>query len=165
MLSSERATFILGAWERQHRPVLWVEPDAVISRAPSLLAAIDCDFAVHKWNRWEMTPRTLYFGRSAAAEAMLRTWHRFASSYPTVWSGYTIDQAWSGVTSQIPLDTVWLPRAYHMAVEDQGSRKAPVITHDFETTTADLGRTRYFRTSTALRAAPAGSAHRNPSWC
>ena len=65
LLGHERSGFILDLWERQTRPVLWVKPGAVMAGAPALLAAIDCDFAAHKWNRWEMAPRTLYFGRSS----------------------------------------------------------------------------------------------------
>jgi hypothetical protein len=136
---AEKASFIQSVWARQDRPVLWIEPDAVVAGRPSLVAGIDCDFAIHKWNRWEMAPRTLYFGRSHAAEALLNTWHCFASSYPAVWDGYLLDQAWSTVSSQMPLETIWLPRSYHAASNDPASRGTPVIIHDFETTTSDLG--------------------------
>jgi hypothetical protein len=139
MHGSEKARFIHRVWKRQDRPVLWVEPDAVVAGPPSLLEGIDCDFAVHKWNRWEMAARTLYFGRSSAAEALLQTWQHFASCHPMVWDGYLIDQAWSTVASQMPLETLWLPRSYHAASHDSSGRKAPVIVHEFETTTSNLG--------------------------
>jgi hypothetical protein len=136
---SEKASFIQNVWARQDRPVLWIEPDAVLASRPNLVAGIDCDFAVHKWNRWEMATRTLYFGRSSAAESLLNTWHCFASSYPTIWDGYLLDQAWSTVSSQLPIETVWLPRSYHASFADQAGRKAPVVIHDFEPTTSNLG--------------------------
>jgi hypothetical protein len=139
MHGSEKASFMQNVWMRQDRPILWVEPDAVLAGRPSLVADIDCDFAAHKWNRWEMSTRTLYFGRSNAAEALLHTWHCFVSSHPTIWDGYLLDQAWSTVSSQMPLETVWLPRSYHAASGDQAGCRAPVIVHDFETTTSDLG--------------------------
>ena len=137
--AAEKVSFIQSVWARQDRPVLWIEPDAVLAGRPGLVADLDCDFAVHKWNRWEMATRTLYFGRSDAAEALLNTWHCFASSYPAVWEGYLLDQAWSTVSSQMPLETIWLPRSYHAASNDPASRGTPVIIHDFDTTTSDLG--------------------------
>jgi hypothetical protein len=139
LLGYEKASFIQETWTRQDRPVLWVDPNAVLASRPAALTDIDCDFAVHKWNRWEMGPRTLYFGRSNTAEALLNTWHCFTSSYPEVWEGYLLDQAWSTVASQVPIETLWLPRSYHAAANDPKSRSAPVIIHDFETTTENFG--------------------------
>lgn len=139
LLGSEKADFILKMWQKHSRPILWVEADAEMIDLPHLPATLDCDFAVHKWNRWEMSTRTLYFGRSPAAEAMLQAWHCFASTYPAIWDGYVLDQAWSLISSQMSLDTVWLPRAYHAMRGDQDPRRRPVVAHSVETTTADLG--------------------------
>lgn len=136
---AEKADFILDVWRRHDRPVLWIEPDAVVTAPPALLQALDCDFAAHKWNRWEMSGRTLYFGRSSVAETMLRTWQCLASSYPAVWEGYVLDQTWSLISSQMPLETLWLPRAYHSASADHRPRKPPVIVHRIDTVTDDLG--------------------------
>ncbi|MBR1220959.1 hypothetical protein JQ557_23380 [Bradyrhizobium sp. U87765 SZCCT0131] len=133
----DKADFILQMWETHDQPILWVDADAMLLEPPHLPAAIDGDFAVHKWNRWEMSTRVLYFGRSAAAEALLRTWRDFSHAYPGVWDGHALDQAWSVVSSQRALDTVWLPRSYHTMQGDQGTR--PVILHKRETTTASLG--------------------------
>lgn len=132
-----KADFILQMWQTHERPILWVDADAMLLEQPRLPAAVDCDFAVHKWNRWEMSTRALYFGRSAAAEALLRTWRDFSHAYPAVWDGHALDQAWSLVSSQMALDTVWLPRSYHTMQGDQGTR--PVILHKRDTTTANLG--------------------------
>lgn len=135
----EKAEFILKMWRKHNRPLLWVDADAELMELPQLPASLDCDFAVHKWNRWEMSSRTLYFGRSPAAEAMLKTWHNIAASYPAVWDGYALDQAWSLVSSQMSLDTVWLPRAYHGLRGDQEPRRRPAIVHALDATTTDLG--------------------------
>jgi hypothetical protein len=139
LLGFEKANFILDIWQRSGRPVLWVDPDAILAEPPSLIAQVEGDFAVHKWNRWEMATRTLYFGRSEAAEALLRTWHRFLSSYVSVWEGYLLDQAWSLVSSQMSLDTVWLPRAYHETADDSHHKRPPVIVHALPAETGDLG--------------------------
>lgn len=139
LLGFEKARFILDAWEKQQRPILWIEPDAVIVEPPSLLAKIDCDFAVHKWSRSELSARTLYFGRSGAAETLLRTWHELSATYSGVWDGYVLDQAWSLVCSQRSLDTVWLPHSYHATPAARGPRNRPVIIHNIDATISSLG--------------------------
>lgn len=151
VLGFEKARFILDAWESQERAILWIEPDAVVADSPSLLAKLDCDFAVHKWNRCEISARTLYFGRSGAAEALLRTWYDLSSTYRGVWDGYVLDQAWSLVCSQRSLDTVWLPHSYHATPAGRGSRSRPVILHNVDATMSSLGPDLGF--PTALRAA------------
>ena len=148
---SDKTKFIRRMWSTSDRPILWVEPDSVFVTAPSLLTKVDSDFAVHKWNRCEMSARTLYFGRSAAAETLLRTWDEFAAGYPSVWEGYTLDQAWSLISSQLPINTVWLPRSYHEASSGRSRRSNPVIIHGVEATTNDLGPDQGF--PKALRAA------------
>ncbi|WP_204277281.1 hypothetical protein, partial [Klebsiella oxytoca] len=75
----------------------------------------------------EISSRTLYFGRSGAAETLLRTWDGFSSTYPAVWDGYLLDQAWSLISSQLALHTIWLPRSYHEAAGGRGRRSKPVI--------------------------------------
>jgi hypothetical protein len=138
LLAFEKADFIARMWDRHGGPLLFVEADVMFQAPPSLPLQADCDFAVHKWNGWEMSPRTLYFGRSEAAGAMLRTWQQLASSYAAVWDGYLLDQAWSLTSSQMPLDTVWLPRAYHAVAGEAGAKHATIV-HNLQPTTVDLG--------------------------
>ncbi len=155
----EKANFIAAMWEKHDRPILWIEPDALIVEPPSLLAHVDCDFAVHRWNGWSISTRTLYFGRSLAAKALLQTWQMFSTACERVWDGYVLDQAWSLVSSQIPLDTVWLPRTYHTGSNGHGPRHHPVVIHNFEATSADLGPDQGFPKSsrTARRAGRTGA--------
>ncbi|MGJ4938762.1 hypothetical protein [Bradyrhizobium sp. SZCCHNRI1009] len=136
--AADKADFVARMWQRHREPLLYVEADVMFQAAPGLPHLAGCDFAVHKWNGWEMSPRTLYFGRSKAAETMLTTWREIASSYPDVWDGYLIDQAWSAVTSQIALDTVWLPRSYHAVAGEAGVGNATIV-HNLKPTNADLG--------------------------
>ncbi|CCE05283.1 conserved hypothetical protein [Bradyrhizobium sp. STM 3843] len=138
LLASEKADFILRMWKRHDEPLLFVDADTMLQALPSLLVEADGDFAVHKWNSWEMSTRTLYFGRSTAAEAMLLTWQELTHSYVAVWEGYLLDQAWSLTSSQMPLDTVWLPRSYHAVAGEAGARRATIV-HNLAPTTADLG--------------------------
>jgi hypothetical protein len=138
MLACEKVDVILRIWDRQQGPLLFVDADVMLQGAPVLPLQMGCDFAVHKWNGWEMSTRALYFGRSTSTEALLRTWQQLASSYTAVWDGYLLDQAWSLTASQMPLDTVWLPRTYHAVAGEAGARHATIV-HNLKATTADLG--------------------------
>ena len=136
---SEKADFIQKIREQYSRPILWVDFDSSFEALPSLLEKIECDFAVHKWNRWEMSSRILCFGSSEAAGHLLRVWRELALAYPDVWDGYVLDQAWSFVSSQIPLRTVWLPRSYHTAATKRDPNNLPIVVHNIEPTIHDLG--------------------------
>ncbi|QAU42607.1 hypothetical protein [Bradyrhizobium guangdongense] len=138
LLCFEKAEFMLRMWNRYREPLLFVEAGAVLREAPLLPCFLGCDVALHKWNRWEMSARTLYIGRTSAAQMLLRTWQHLAASYPAIWEGYLLDQAWSLTSSQVPLDTVWLPRSYHALAGDLGAMRATVL-HGEQTTTLDLG--------------------------
>jgi hypothetical protein len=139
MFGFEKADFVARMWERHGGPLLFVEADAVLHTPPLLPARLDCDFAAHRWNRWEMSARTIYFGSSRIAETVLRTWQNLAATYPSVWDGYLLDQAWSLTSSQMPLDTVWLPRAYHALAEDVDMHPPATIVHNLPTTSFNLG--------------------------
>ncbi|OAF02501.1 hypothetical protein AYJ54_26300 [Bradyrhizobium centrolobii] len=138
ILCFEKAEFMVRMWNKCREPLLFVEADATLREAPLLPSFLGCDVALHKWNRWEMSARTLYLGRTNRAERLLRTWQQLAASYPAIWEGYLLDQAWSLTSSQVPLDTVWLPRSYHALKGDLGAMRA-VILHDEQTTTLELG--------------------------
>jgi len=136
---AEKASFLLDIKKAHGGPILWVEPDARFEVFPSLVTKLDFDFAVHRWNRWEISPRTIGFGSEDNAGELLRVWRDLAFTYPKVWDGYVLDQAWSLVSSQIPLNTVWLPRSYHATRGEQGPRHQSVILHNLESTLQDLG--------------------------
>ncbi|WP_407117063.1 hypothetical protein [Bradyrhizobium sp. LMG 9283] len=138
ILCFEKAEFMMRMWNKYREPLLFVEASAVLREAPLLPSFLCCDVALHKWNGWEMSARTLYFGRTKAAEMMLRAWQQLAASYPAIWEGYLLDQAWSLTSSQVPLDTIWLPRYYHALKGDLGAMRATIL-HDQQTTTLELG--------------------------
>jgi hypothetical protein len=138
ILCFEKAELMVRMWDRYREPLLFQDAGAELREPPWLPSALACDVALHKWNRWEMSARTLYLGRSSRAEQLLRTWHHLAASYPTIWDGYLLDQAWSLTSSQTPLDTVWLPRAYHALQGDVAAGRATIV-HEQQTTTMDLG--------------------------
>ncbi|WP_407151288.1 hypothetical protein [Bradyrhizobium sp. ORS 86] len=137
--ASEKTAFMLRMWHEHREPLLFIEANATLTEPPRLPSSLDCDVALHKWNRWEMSARTLFLGRSPAAEALLQTWHHIASAYPQVWEGYLLDQAWSLTSSQMPLDTVWLPRSYHVPAEDVGTPRHTTVVHNLPADNSDLG--------------------------
>ena len=138
LLCFEKAEFMMRMWNKYREPLLFVEAGAVLREAPLLPSFLGCDVALHKWNRWEMSARTLYLGRTGRAEQLLRTWQQLAACHPAIWEGYLLDQAWSLTSSQVPLDTVWLPRSYHTLKGDLGAMRATIL-HDQQTTTLELG--------------------------
>jgi hypothetical protein len=127
MTCFEMIEFIRRMWVQRSEPLLFVAADAILNGAPMLPASLGCDVALHKWNRWEFSARTLYLCRSAASEALLRNWQHLAASFPQVFDGYLLDQAWSLTASQTALDTVWLPRSYHCPAGDAAARQATIV--------------------------------------
>jgi hypothetical protein len=139
MFGFEKADFLARMWDKHGGPLLFVEADAVLRKPPALPAQLGCDFAAHRWNGWEMSARTIYFGHSDSAEALVRTWQDLSAAYPSVWEGYLLDQAWSLTSSQMPLDTVWLPRSYHALAGDADARRHATILHNLSADTVNLG--------------------------
>ncbi len=134
----EKIDFIVRMWRQYRQPLLFVEADSVLRQPPLLPVNLECDVALHKWNGWEMSARTLYLGTSDATGALLQTWRQLATVFPAIWEGYLLDQAWSLISSQMPLDTVWLPRSYHTLTGEFAARQAAII-HNLPATAADLG--------------------------
>ena len=139
MFGFEKADFVARMWDRYGGPLLFIEADGLLRKPPVLPAEFGCDFAAHRWSRWEMSARTVYFGASATAEALIRTWQDLSAAYPSVWDGYLLDQAWSLTSSQMPLDTVWLPRSYHAAADDVDARRNATIQHNLSAADINLG--------------------------
>jgi hypothetical protein len=107
-----KAEVCLRAWQELRRPILWVDADAIINRPPNLLRGCGADFAVHRWDRWQIASGTIFFGQSALAEALLQEWVERCRRHPTTWDQVHLDFAWEHVSCVSPLHTIWLPRAY-----------------------------------------------------
>jgi hypothetical protein len=120
---------ILKQWQRSDRPILWVDRNAVFCRPPELLTAFKCDFAFYKARGWQFATKTLYFAKTAGAERILRTWKKLAESYPAIWEGYLLDQAWALVSSQSALSTLWLPRTYQAPPASSRVQESGIIAY------------------------------------
>ena len=157
--SRQRVRFIAETLATAGRPVLFVEHDSIFVRTPALLQRVECDVAIHRWRGWEISPRTLYVGTTPEARTLLRTWEQLTEACPSVGSGYLLDQAWSLVSSQMPLRTLWLPRSYHDPMHDGNAFDMSVIQHSLPKCAQELNPLRDFPSMlrTARRAARTGA--------
>jgi len=124
--------FILERWRVLRRPVLWVDADALLRRAPGLLAGTTTDFAIHKMNRWEFASGTVFFNQTENARRLLECWIRRCEADPAVWDQQHLDAAWQEIADEYPLRTLWLPQSYTKIFDravGPGEDPLPVIEH------------------------------------
>lgn len=127
---SRKAAFVREQWEQSDVPVVWLDADATVEAEPSLFAALDCDFAVHKVKGWELASGTLYFGKTELARALLDQWVTRCEADPRGWDQNHLQSAWCDLSATRPLRTIWLPQPY-LQIFDAPRRKSetPVIMH------------------------------------
>lgn len=125
---ARKAAFVRAQWEASDVPVVWLDADATVEKVPDLFSAIDCDFAAHKWQGWQLGSGTLYFGKTDLARALLDRWVVRCEADPTGWDQDHLQSAWCDVSAAAPLRTVWLPRAY-LQIFDAPIEEEPVIVH------------------------------------
>lgn len=115
-----KAEFLLEQWQASDRPIVWLDADATVEALPDLFSALTADVALHKWTwnhaeqdrGWEFCSGTLYFGKSAHAEALLAQWLLRCQADPLTWDQVHLASAWCDISAVRPLKTSWLPRAY-----------------------------------------------------
>jgi hypothetical protein len=105
------AECILTKWQSNDDPVIWIDGGFRSPADMPEIEPIDCDFAVFKRHRWLFDTDLLYFGRRHPAGVLLRAWAVFCRQFPGLDARILLDQAWCLVTSQLSLDTFWLPSA------------------------------------------------------
>ncbi len=104
--------FVLEAWRKLRRPVLWLDADAIVRARPALLDGAGCDFAVHKIDGWQFASGTIFFNQTPLAEQLLERWVEISAAQPGLWDQVTLDQAWEDLVLNAPLETLWLPDTY-----------------------------------------------------
>lgn len=127
-----KATFLRDLWHERREPLLWVDADARLHRAPDLLRGVAADFAVHKVDGWQFASGTLFFNQTPLAGVLLDTWERLCRQQPHIFDQVLLDVAWEEVMRQFPLTTAWLPPGYTLIYdrpEALAGRDAPVIVH------------------------------------
>lgn len=131
-----KSTFIYEQWQNSDIPVVWLDADATLEAYPALFAAIEADFAIHKWrwnslkpgDGWQFSSGTLYFGKSEATEKLLQQWQLRCQADPHTWDQEHLCSAWCDISAILPLRTVWLPRCY-LQINGAPQLAAPVIMH------------------------------------
>ena len=125
-----KARYIRDELDRLDRPVLWVDADAVVRRAPVLLSGGEMDLAVHKFAGWQFASGTVYFNRTPMARMVLDRWVELCETRPGIWDQIHLDAAWESVAARHPLRTQWLPASYTKIFDAEvGAAFEPVIEH------------------------------------
>jgi hypothetical protein len=104
------------------RPLVWIDADAVVVKAPELFDALPDDFAAYWHHDKELFSGTLYFGATAAADQLLKGWERGCQDTPEV-----IDQKILARVLPSDLRTYGLPTSYCHVSSMMGGE--PVISH------------------------------------
>jgi len=127
-----KPTFLARIWRETHKPLLWIDADGILHRKPVLLGGAQCDFAIHKIDRWEFASGTVFFHSTPMLGQLLCRWEALCRSYPNIWDQILLDAAWEELIRMRPLITWWLPSAYTLIFDRPEALKPkdpPVITH------------------------------------
>lgn len=88
---AQKADVILEMVERHpDRPLVWLDADARVIRAPLLFGELTCDFAAHWLGGHTLVSATLYFGPSPAARNLVRDWVELMHQRPDEWDQKTL---------------------------------------------------------------------------
>ncbi|WP_165912321.1 class I SAM-dependent methyltransferase [Novosphingobium sp. PhB165] len=131
-----KAEFVYEQWKASDRPIVWLDADATVEALPDLFSALTADVALHKWTwdhqahdrGWEFCSGTVYFGKTAEAEALLQQWLVRCRADPLTWDQVHLCSAWCDIASTRPLKTSWLPRSY-LHIEGAPCNEPTVIRH------------------------------------
>jgi SAM-dependent methyltransferase len=127
---SRKAAFVRQQWEDSDRPVVWLDADATVEKDPVLFAALDCDFAAHKFDGWQLASGTLYFGKTDLARQLLDQWVMRCQADPLGWDQDHLQSAWCDISASSPLRTIWLPRPYLQIFDaPRPVDEEPVVVH------------------------------------
>ncbi len=129
-LGLTKVDYIVRQWEQTDCPIFWIAPNATIRSRPLLPQSIGCDFAVYKSRSGRMETGAMFFHRTEPARALLDLWQRLSHLYPDVPESFLLDQAWTSISSQRQLDTLWLPDCYWRSTATARERPSAVIEYD-----------------------------------
>ncbi|MBX3385409.1 MAG: class I SAM-dependent methyltransferase [Phycisphaeraceae bacterium] len=137
-----KARFLSEALHRLRRPILWVDADAVLRAAPSLVDHLsataragvraDTDFAIHRVDGWEFASGTLFFNNTPLAAELLSRWTRLCESDPAVWDQVHLAHAWEQTVADRPLTTAWLPQTYTKIFDRPAESSLPPVVEHFQ---------------------------------
>ncbi len=77
-----KAIFIKGMLRAMHKPIFYVDADAIFHRAPDLCEIMGADFAVHYFRGTQLASGTLFFNNTTPAFNLLDAWIKHNARYP-----------------------------------------------------------------------------------
>ncbi|MER8547340.1 hypothetical protein [Mesorhizobium sp. M0684] len=91
---AQKAIFVKEVRERERRPILWVDADAIIRRP--LLELVDCsaDLALVKRNGWHFSGGQIFFAHTAGADTVIDIWCRYCEKFPHIYDQVSLGYAW-----------------------------------------------------------------------
>jgi hypothetical protein len=115
-LPNSRSRLLLDAWDRTVKPLIWLDPHCVGNPSSIATDLGHTDFAVTLAPDGGFSTNFLYFGRSDASRDLLKTWKKLCEEFPELPANHLLDAAWSLVTSQRTLVTLWIAPHTGLAV-------------------------------------------------
>lgn len=125
-----KARVCRNAWQELHRPILWVDADAVIHQRPDLVLGTSVDFAVHKWKGQYFAGGTLFFNQTFPVGRLLDGWVARCESDLTTLDQVHLEREWTALARTGPtITTLLLPRSYYQIFDSPRFDEEPVIEH------------------------------------
>lgn len=122
-----RSRTLLDAWSRTEKPLIWLDPSSTGNPPAVAVDLSNADFAATLTTDSTFSTNFLYFGRSPVAFELLKTWNNLCQEFPTLTADHLLDAAWSLVTSQRLLVTLWLDPYSGPAIKPRGAADADAI--------------------------------------
>jgi hypothetical protein len=88
--------FVREMWENSTTPIVWVDADAMIRKAPILFSQITADIGVHfrcdKRYKNELLSGTVFFNKTEGAWKIINEWVKHQSEQIDTWDQRTLQQ-------------------------------------------------------------------------
>jgi hypothetical protein len=115
-----RSQSLLEAWDKTEKPLIWLDPHSAGNPPAVSIDLSNVDFAATLTPNGTFSTNFLYFGRSQVALELLKAWNNLCQEFQTLPADHLLDAAWSLVTSQRALVTLWLDPCGGPAVKHSG---------------------------------------------
>lgn len=113
-------------------PVLYVDVDALFRAKPNLIETLNCDFACHIKDGYELLSGTLYFEPTDKSFQLIDDWIRRIENEPMIWEQIHLHNAlrfFPNNHNGQEVKFVELPAAYCQIFDLMKDEGAPVIEH------------------------------------
>lgn len=132
---AHKPEFILSMMQRfPGRPIVWIDADGEVVGRPDFMRMYPsmCDIARCKYKWWngktEVLSGTLYFGPTAGAEHLLKSWQVQGQFQPDSWDQHTLEAVLDLTTAsvfELPVEYCWIVDLHR----EQHPNGVPVVQH------------------------------------